>query len=78
MDWFWIVLLISAVLYFRWLLVEMNRGTDRLAAESEKFQDEIRAEKEENQQIFQKFYGEMNRALDDAVETIDPKSRRSY
>ncbi|MFY9457905.1 MAG: hypothetical protein WAP23_03175 [Candidatus Spechtbacterales bacterium] len=66
LGWFWVVLFISAVLYLRWLLVDMHTQTARLSEERERFRSEVNAIQDENE----KFYKEFQASIDEALKNI--------
>lgn len=66
LSWFWVVLFVSAVLYLRWLLVEMHTETTRLSEERERFRSETLDIQKENT----KFYEEFQASIDSALRKI--------
>ena len=71
MSWIWVVLLISAILFLRGLLSDMNTQTNRLAEEGEKFQRELTEEREKSKELYKEFYAEINESVKKAVENIN-------
>ncbi|GAG36643.1 unnamed protein product [marine sediment metagenome] len=70
-SWFWVILFISAVLYLKGLLVDMHSQTDRLTYESQKIQAELEREREKNEDLYQEFYAELNKAIDDLIRAFN-------
>lgn len=66
LGWFWVILFISAVLYLRWLLVDMHTQTARLSEERERFRSEIKDIQEDNE----KFYKEFQASIDESLRNI--------
>jgi hypothetical protein len=66
LGWFWVILFISAVLYLRWLLVDMHAETARLSEERERFRSEVRDIQKEST----KFYEEFRASIDEALKNI--------
>lgn len=73
MNWIWVVLLISAIMFLRGLLSDMNTQTNRLAQEREKFQEELTEEREKSKELYKEFYAEINESVKRAIETINYK-----
>ena len=63
LSWFWVVLFISAVLYMRWLLVDMSTQTTRLADERERLRSDIEDIQHENE----RFYRDFRASIDEAI-----------
>lgn len=70
LSWFWVVLFISAILFFRSLLVDMHVETTRLAEERERFESQLEDEREKSRELYQEFYAEINRSVENAIKVI--------
>lgn len=66
LSWFWVVLFISAVLYLRWLLVDMSQQTTRLSGERERLRSDMEDIQDENEDFYRDFRASMDEALRDA------------
>lgn len=75
MDWIWVVLLISTIMFLRGLLSEMNTQTNRLSEEREKFQRELAEEREKSKDLYQEFYAEINKSIKSAIEALNNNVR---
>ena len=69
LSWFWVVVFISAVLYLRWLLVDMSRQTTRLSDERERLRSDIE-DIEDIHDENQRFYKEFKASIDEAIYNI--------
>lgn len=65
-NWFWVVLLISAVLYLRSLVDEMRLETDRLSEERKKAEIELKKSQEE----MEKFQADFRAQIEESIEAI--------
>jgi hypothetical protein len=63
LSWFWIVLFVSAVLYLRWLLVDMHTETARLSEERERFRSEVEGIQKTNQKFYEEFQASIDKAM---------------
>ncbi len=63
LGWFWIILFVSAVLYLRWLLVDMHTQTARLSEERERFRSEVKDIQRENTRFYEEFRASVDQAL---------------
>lgn len=70
MGWIWVVLLISAIMFLRGLLSDMNTQTNRLAEEREKFQKELNQERDKSRELYEGFYAELNSILRKTMESM--------
>lgn len=70
-NWFWVILFISSVIYLRWLLVEMHTETSRLTEERQRIQDDIREERAKSQKLYQEFYAGLNETINEAIKALN-------
>lgn len=68
--WVLVVLGVSAVLFLKGLLTDMNVQTTRLAEEREKFQDDLTEEREKSKELYREFYAELDDSIKRAIETV--------
>lgn len=71
MNWIWVVLLISAIIFLKGLLSDMNTQTERLVQEGEKLQEDLIKEREKSRELYQEFYAELNESIKKAIKTIN-------
>lgn len=71
MEWIWVVLLVSAILFLKGLLSDMHTETTRLSEERERFQKELTEEREKSKELYQEYYAEMNESIKGAIEAIN-------
>ncbi|MBI2450637.1 MAG: hypothetical protein HYV47_03860 [Candidatus Nealsonbacteria bacterium] len=71
MNWLWVVLLITAIMFLRGLLSDMNTQTNRLSEERKKFQDELTEEREKSQNLYLEFYAELDKSIKKAIEALN-------
>ena len=65
-SWFWVILFISAVLYMRWILVDMHTETIRMTEERERFKSQIEDIRDKNKD----FYEDLKASLDESVKFL--------
>jgi hypothetical protein len=70
MNWLWVVLLISAIMFLRGLLGDMNTQTNRLSEERKLFQEELTDEREKSKELYREFYAQINQSVEDAVHLL--------
>lgn len=70
MNWIWVVLLISAILFLKGLLSDMNTQTNKLAQESEKLKEELNEERVKSKELYQEFYAELNSIIQKTLESM--------
>lgn len=70
MSWIWVVLLISAIIFLKGLLSDMNTQANRLAEESEKFQEDLTKEREKSKELYQEFYAGLSGIIKKTMESI--------
>jgi len=63
LSWFWILLFVGAVLYLRWLLVDIHIGTAQLSAEREHLYANIKYIQQENERISDDFQESMAESI---------------
>ena len=63
LGWFWVILFVSAVLYLRWLLVDMHTATARLSEERERFRSEVQDIQKENTKFYEEFRASIDKSL---------------
>ena len=70
LSWIWVVLLISAIMFLRGLLSDMNTQTNRLSEERKLFQQELNSERQKSKELYQEFYAELNSGIKKTIETM--------
>lgn len=65
-SWFWVILFMSAVLYLRWILVDMHTETIRLTEERERFKSQIEDIRDKNEA----FYEGLKASLEESVKFL--------
>ena len=65
-SWFWVILFISAVLYMRWILVDMHTETIRMTEERERFKSQIEDIRDKNKD----FYEDLKASLNESVKFL--------
>lgn len=71
MNWIWVVLLISAIIFLRGLLSDMNTQTNKLAQESERLKEDLTKEREKSKELYEEFYAELNESIKKALESLN-------
>lgn len=77
-NWLWIILLIGAIFYLHWLLVEMHVETSRLAQEYKKTKIEIEEEREKIRTLQIEFQAQIEAAIKDFIEILQIKEYPYY
>lgn len=71
LNWIWVVLLISGIMFLKGLLSDMNTQTNRLSEERKLFQKELNEERTQSRALYDEFYAELNKTIKKAIETIN-------
>ena len=71
MNWIWVALLISAIMFLRGLLSDMNIQTNRLSEERKLFQKQLDYEREKSEDLYKQFYAELNDGIGKALEAVE-------
>lgn len=71
LNWIWVVLLISGIMFLKGLLGDMNTQTNRLSEERKLFQEELNDERIKSKELYEDFYAELNKTIQKAMGTID-------
>lgn len=70
MTWIWVVLLISAIMFLKGLLSDMNTQTNRLSEERKLFQKELDEERIKSKELYREFYAELDESIKEALKVI--------
>jgi len=71
MNWIWVALLISAIMFLRGLLSDMNTQTNRLSEERKLFQRQLDDERIKSKELYREFYAELNDGIKKALEAAE-------
>lgn len=71
LNWIWVVLLITGIMFLKGLLSDMNTQTNRLSEERKLFQKDLNEERAKSRELYDDFYAELNKTIQKAIETID-------
>ena len=71
LSWFWVILFISAILFFKDLLTDMHVETLRIAEERERLEQGLEEQREKNEDMYEEFYAEINKSIEKAVGSLN-------
>ncbi len=71
LSWFWVILFISAILFFKDLLADMHVETVRIAEERERLEQGLEEQREKNEDMYEEFYAEINKSIERAVRAVN-------
>lgn len=71
LSWFWVILFISAILFFKDLLSDMHVETVRIAEERERLEYGLDEQRRKNEDLYEEFYAEINKSIEKAIGTLN-------
>ena len=76
-NWFWVVLLIGALIYFHWLVGSLHLENEKLKEFQRQFSQEIEEKYQKNKQFQTEIQAQLSETAKNLLETlqsVDPKS----
>ena len=67
LSWFWVILLVSSILFFKGLLSDLDVQTARIAQEREQLDQDMTEQRQKSEDMYQEFFAELNRSIGNAV-----------